>query len=303
MKRQLWMLLLAGIVGAPTAQGALVNRYSFNDGTANDSVSGQNGIVYGSNASVAGGELILANNPSPSSNSNNDGTGAGGWVDLPNGLVSAAATGGASAQVSIELWVTMRSNGDWRALLSAGRSNGGEGISDSAGGRPYIQIIPRTGDGGRGNDFRVTTSSSAGEGPTTWVDDLGDADGTDLAIGSQEHIVAVLDQSGGLPGSLTVYRNGALMGNSGISGALDLLAFAPDELNVWLGRSQWNDGMVDANYDEVRIYNTALSAAQALDNFTAGPNVVLGPVVPEPTCLVLAIAALAGGKGIRRFGA
>ena len=281
VRTALCVALAGAAIFASQASAAISNRYSFNDGTANDSVSGQNGIVYGTNASFSGGELNLANNPSPGSNSNNDGTGAGGWVDLPNGLVSAAAAGGASGQVSIEMWVTMNSNGNWRALFSAGRSNGGEGISDSAGGQPYVQIIPRTGDGGRGNDFRVTTSSSAGEGPTTWVDDLGDGNGTDLQIGRKEHVLAVLDQSGGLPGSLTVYRNGALMGTSGISGALDLVNFAADEVNVWLGRSQWNDGMVDARFDELRIYNTAVTPQQALANAVFGPNVTNAAAIPS----------------------
>ena len=45
------------VVYVPTA---LVHRYSFNDGTANDSVGGANGTLHG-NATISGGQLVLPN--------------------------------------------------------------------------------------------------------------------------------------------------------------------------------------------------------------------------------------------------
>lgn len=281
MKRQLWLLAGLAVLCAGSAEAALTNRYSFNDGTANDSVGSANGTVVGTNGSISGGQLVLANTGQGSQNPG----AAGAFLDLPNGLISnAAATSGA---VTVEMWITMQSHRDWAAAFSAGTSINGENTSDCCNDdQPYIQIIPRSGDGGQGNDVRVTSNSFGG--PEGWVDDLGAANGTDLAIGQQEHLVSVFDQSGGLPGSITVYRNGSLMGTATIAANLDLKTFlrannTGGDHNVWLGRSQWPDSLVDASYDEVRIYNGALTADQAAANFRVGPNTI----VPEPASLVL----------------
>ncbi len=217
MKRQLWNLA-AILLCASAAQGALVNRYSFNDGTANDSVGSANGTLVGTNGSISGGQLILDNNGEGSQNPG----AAGAFLDLPNGLISSAAT--PAGAVTVEMWITMRQNRDWAAAFSAGISVNGENTSDCCNGdEPYIQIIPRTGDGGQGNDVRSTTNSfGGGEG---FVDDLGAGNGTDLTVGVEEHLVSIFDQSGGLPGSVTVYRNGALMGTNPIAANLDLKTF------------------------------------------------------------------------------
>jgi hypothetical protein len=105
----------------------------------------------------------------------------------------------------------------------------------------------------------------------------------------------VFDQSGGLPGSITVYRNGSLMGTAPISANLDLKTFLRADAtggdhNVWLGRSQWPDSLAEASYDEVRIYSHALSADEATANFRAGANTI----VPEPASLVLIGLAACG---------
>jgi hypothetical protein len=194
----------------------------------------------------------------------------------------------------------MQTNRDWAAAFSAGTSIHNENTSDCCNDdQPYIQIIPRTGDGGQGNDVRVTTNSYGG--PEGWVDDLGPANGTDLTVGQQEHLVSVFDQSGGMPGTITVYRNGALMGTANIAANLDLKTFlradnSGGDVNVWIGRSQWPDSLLAASVNELRIYNSALSAAQALVNFNAGPDAV----VPEPGTIALATLAVIGSAVLRR---
>jgi hypothetical protein len=294
MKRQLWTLASLAVLWATTAEAALTHRYSFNDGTANDSVAGANGVLFGSNGSISGGQLILANTGEGSQNPGS----AGAYLDLPNGLISSSAAAGGA--VTVEMWLTMQTNRDWAAAFTAGTSIHNENTSDCCNDdQPYIQIIPRSGDGGQGNDVRVTTNSYGG--PESWVDDNGPANGTDLAIGQQEHLVSVFDQSGGLPGILTVYRNGALMGTAPIAANLDIKNFfradnSGGDVNIWLGRSQWPDSLMAGSFDELRIYNSALSAAQAQANFLAGPN----GAVPEPSALMLALAAGSFGLLIRR---
>jgi len=143
---------------ASPAFAVLTNKYTFNDGTANDSVGGQNGTVFGTNGSFSNGQLVLANT---GEGSQNPGT-TGAYLDLPNHLISNAALSGGTNSVSVELWITMLQNRDWAAAFTAGNSIHGENTSDCCNDdQPYVQLIPRTGDGGQGNDVRFTTNSYA----------------------------------------------------------------------------------------------------------------------------------------------
>lgn len=285
---------------ATTASAALVHRYSF-DSNANDSVGTANGTVMGNTASFVGGQIVLDNSSNTGSGAFNNGAtpAAGAFVDFPNFTFSNAARAGTYGAVSVELWVTMKTNRDWSALFSAGISSGLEG--NSGGGNdnfPYVQMVPRA--GADGNDFRVTTNGVAS--PESFVDP---ADATDLQVGVEEHVIAVFDQSGGLPGTLTVYRNGTQYGTTvPIATNLDIAAMATAfpittaaDVNIWLGRSQWPDSLLDASVNELRIYSHAVGAVQAASNNAAGPN-VLG--VPEPTSCALALAGLAGVAWRRR---
>ena len=214
MRRQLLVGACAVALGASTASAALVHRYSF-ESDASDSIGTAHGTVMGNTASFVGGQIVLDNPTGTGSGDFNNGNipASGAFVDFPNFTFSKAAAADQYGAVSVELWVTMDQNRDWSALFSAGISSGLEG--NSGGGNdhfPYVQMVPRTGDGGAGNDFRVTTNGVAG--PESWVDAPGD--GTDLQPGVEEHLIAVFDQSGGLPGTLTVYRNGALYGTAPI---------------------------------------------------------------------------------------
>jgi hypothetical protein len=266
--------------GVTQASAAVTNKYTFNDGTANDSVGGQNATLFGTNGSITGGQLVLANTGEGSA-----APGAtGAYLNFPNGLITSAALGGTPGAVSVELWVTMLQNRNWSAAFTAGINSGGEDMSGGGGDEPYIQIIPRTGDGGLGNDFRVTANSYGGD--EGFIDDS-----TDLAVGVKEHIVAVFDQSGGLPGTVRAYRNGVLVPpvpTEGLGGALppnlDLTTFeradfTGGDVNIWLGRSQWGDELISARYDEVRIHNTALTQEEVTASKNLGPEAVALPVL------------------------
>ena len=53
---------------------------------------------------------------------------------------------------------------------------------------------------------------------------------------------------------------------------------------AWVGRSQWPDPVFDGLFNELRIYDDALSAAQVTTNFQLGPDTL----VPEPASVALA---------------
>ena len=275
------LLLSASVCAAAAAPAAaaLKHKYTFNNGNANDSIAAQNGTLFGTNGSYAGGQLVL--------NNTGEGSGApgtaGAYLDLPNNLISNAALSGGTNSVTVEFWITMLQNRDWAAAFTAGTSAGGEDVSSGGNGdAPYLQVIPRTGDGGQGNDVRVTTNSYAG--PEGFVDDLAAGNGTDLAVGVKEHLVSVFDQSAGLPGTLTVYRNGNVMGTAPMAANFDLTTFQCADFtgtdhNIWLGRSQWPDALVDASYDELRIYDSALTQSDVTTSFNIGPEPVPLPVL------------------------
>ena len=62
---------------ASPAFAVITNKYTFNDGTANDSIGGQNGTLFGTNGSFSNGQLVLANT---GEGSQNPGTTGASWT-------------------------------------------------------------------------------------------------------------------------------------------------------------------------------------------------------------------------------
>ncbi len=78
-------LLVVGsvcVTSASPALAAVTNLYTFNDGTALDSVGGQNGTLFGTNGSITGGQLVLDNNGE-----------GGAEIQAPLALISISRTG------------------------------------------------------------------------------------------------------------------------------------------------------------------------------------------------------------------
>ena len=119
-----------------------------------------------------------------------------------------------------------------------------------------------------------------------------------LSTGTEHQVVAVwneTDTTDGPTGTQYLYLDGVLVGHSAIRSGISLATLS--DVNNWLGRSQWPDPLIDAKYDDFRIFNTALSAQDVVTDFNAGPNQV---GVPEPSVVAIAMTAACLGLARRR---
>jgi len=277
MARLLAAAASLAICAAP-ARAVLVNKYTFNNNTANDSVGIDHGVVVDNTgiSTFTGGAINLTANGTGGTVANSNQnfslpTTVGAYVDLPNGVFTSAVTGGVPGQVTLEIWATPQENRNWARLVDMGTSDGGENISGGAPGASYVIILPQNGINGQA---AASTHNASGE-PFAFA-------GAPLTPNVKHHMVAVYDQfdtAGGAnpDGTLRLYvNNGAPVAVPFAPGfALDLV----NDVNNWLGRAQWPDPLFDGLIDEFRIYSHALSAAEVASSFMMGPEPAPLPVL------------------------
>ncbi len=280
VERKLIVSAVAALLVPAAAGAALVHHYDFN-GNVNDVVGSANGNLVdpGNIASFSGGMLNL---PNSGAGSNQSPFTTGAYVNLPNGIISSLGN-----QATFETWINMNSNRDWAEIYSFGTSDAGEDQSSGAQNSRYMTLIPQN---GQNHLLRLTHRSigSPGDPAESFVDGA-----SALSTGTEHQVVAVWNESDttdGPTGTQYLYLDGALVGHSAIRAGISLATLT--DVNNWLGRSQWPDPLIDAKYDDFRIFNTALSAQDVQTDFVAGPNVV---GVHEPT--TFALASL-GGIGL-----
>lgn len=277
------ILAAAGLPGR--AGAALVHRYDFN-GNVNDIVGTANGDLVdpGNVATFAGGMLNL---PGGGANSNQTPFATGAYVNLPNGIISSLGN-----QATFETWINMNANRNWAEIWSFGKSDAGEDVASGAPNSRYITLIPQN---GANQKLRLTHRSVGGTGDP--AENFVDGSSA-LSTGTEHQVVAVwneTDTTDGPTGTQYLYLDGVLVGHSAIRSGISLATLS--DVNNWLGRSQWPDPLIDAKYDDFRIFNTALSAQDVVTDFNAGPNQV---GVPEPSVVAIAMTAACLGLARRR---
>jgi hypothetical protein len=97
------LILLLFVAVAVSAQADITHRYSFNDGTANDSIGTANGTLV-NGATASGGKLVLANNGV----NNNPATGQ--YVSLPSNILN-------TRDFTVESWFTWNGGNPWQRIL------------------------------------------------------------------------------------------------------------------------------------------------------------------------------------------
>lgn len=232
-----------------------IHRYSFNEEAAadaagltfNDSVGTAHGTVLGAGASFSGTRLAL------SGGSNAD----AGYGDLPNGLVSAnSANNGGSGQITVEGWVRVTGDQAWSRVFDFGVGSVGEVTGPQAGVGPGLGSLFYTAQVGADLDNHRTEVSGPGAntpGGTT--------------PGQDFHFAVTWDET---TREVRTYENGVLQ--NAFTAAVAMSAI--NDVNAWLGRSQFDDLNMQGEFDEFRIYDRVLTPREVAGNFGAGPDVV-----------------------------
>jgi hypothetical protein len=179
-----------------------------------------------------------------------------GYVNLPNGLISGLPS------VTFEAWIRWAgpAESSWQRILDVGRNS-----ATDAGGNPaedmylnpglsYLYLSPRSG----ANTYRFAIKQ--GDGPELPV-----LDAPALPVNVDVHCAVAYDTAAG---AVRLYRDGQRVATGPITHPLSVL----EDINVYLGRSQWTDPYFAGEFDEVRIYQGALSDADIAATFAAGPD-------------------------------
>jgi hypothetical protein len=267
--RRVYVLCVASvfILSARPAPAALTHRYSFNDGTADDSVGNAHGVLV-NGAKVQNRQLVF--DPLVNNGRNNNVL-TGQYLDLPNNIARSTA-------LTVEVWTTFRGGDAWQRIVDFGNNSTGRELNpgDPASGYYGIGFIMLT-PNNRFDDpiAQISLNSSGGAGDTDLVGAV-----NPLSRNVQHHIVFTHDPAVHLE---TLSIDGVRVGN----GTARVNPALSNYANYWIGRSNFQaDPFYNGTINELRIYNHALTQPDITRNGRLGPD-----VLPEPgpaTLLLLA---------------
>ena len=222
----------------------LQHQWSFNESggtTAVDSISSSNITLLGG-TSLGGGVLTLPG-------------GAGNYAQFPNGILSSY-----SNSITIETWFTDNGGLTWARPWSFGGSTAGPNNNFIHGN--YIDLIPTAGNangfnGGFWTEFNHNGNTDA-------------VSPTPLPTGTEEHVIVTYEV---WSQTVRLYLNGAQVAMA------TNVTFTPASLgftyNNFLGLDQYNDPIFNGTFDEMRIWNGAVTPLYSLVAAAAGPGVVI----------------------------
>lgn len=225
--------------GSPTAL-QLLHRYSFSESvgsvTTTDSVGDADGDVVGGAVFSGDGKLTL--------------NGTDAYVNLPNGMISVLSN------ATFEAWVYWTGNRAWERVFDFGSNAGGEDAQGT--GDTYLLVTPQAGSGFARATITITSNSAGSETPIL-------EDTAALPRNAWTHVALSYDITSGVA---RFYINGRKVSAGVASIALSGL----NDINNWLGRSNWPDPYFTGQFDEFRIYEGALLDSQVAATYAAGPD-------------------------------
>ncbi|MES2438257.1 MAG: PQQ-dependent sugar dehydrogenase [Verrucomicrobiota bacterium] len=278
------MIAFCGWMAAVPATASITNRWSFSNangsaaaGTAiTDSVGGQNALVRGIGGNFNAGALTLPG----TTNGNQTPAAISAYVDLPNGIISS------KTNLTVEIWATPVSNKNWQRLIDFGRTDLTGNAAAQGAGAAAGEILPTAtvASGGTSSSDNLMLAINRGTAANTQklVGRINGAaeigSDSDLTLNATQYhfVVRFTDGAGGYGaagGQIAWYLNGTLAATADVNFKLSAI----EDVNNWLGRSQYSgDSNTNAAYNEVRLYDHAMSASEITASFNAGPN----PAIP-----------------------
>ncbi|MDD9940955.1 MAG: LamG domain-containing protein [Myxococcales bacterium] len=223
--------------GVDNMGSSLVVRYDFTGTgtTVHDRIGSADALVLGGASLTGAGTLEL--------------DGQDDYVNMPNGLVSPLNG------LTIMAWVEWSGGICWQRVFDFGSNDGGEDAVGNA--HTSLFLTPLT-CGGRG-----TAAVALEVGASSYMIY---AD-TPLASERMMQVTVTVDPAGE---RTRLYVDGQRV----VDAPVLLPIGAIDDVNAWLGRSQWSqDHHFRGRYEEFRIYNRALSARDIREAYERGPDV------------------------------
>ena len=230
-----------------------VHSYTFEDGTANDSVGQAHGTLIGG-AEIIDGALVNAAQD--------------GWMEMPGDVIAMNTFD----EVTIEAWYTPEegANEGFTMLASFGLTNPD---ADWMGVDYFMMTSARGDDVSR-------AAISIGNYSDPWATESL-VNGPEYDDGILHHMVATLTAD-----AIVFYIDGVLMGSAALAGDNHIEGISQD--SAYLARGSYGqDPEWIGSIEEFNIYNVALSAKQVAAKYAAGftkpevENLVLNPSFEE----------------------
>jgi len=243
---------------------ALQHQWSFNESggtTAADSVGAANVTLLGA-TSLGGGVLTLPG-------------GGGNYAKFPDGILSS------NNSVTIETWLTDNAGQTWSRAWSFGGSVtvAGDLIQNS-----YIDLIPKSGPGAMWAEFRAGI-------PNITTYDAANGGNQALPTGQATYVTLTYNAQNQ---TCTMYSNGVVAGT--LTGITITPASLGNALNNYIGLDQWNDAVFNGTFDEMRIWDGAVTPAYVLAAAAAGPGVVITNLTPQSLSVSVTTASMIGSQ-------
>lgn len=247
----------------PNGVDGLIHRYSFsetNGTTIADSVGGANGQIIvpgggGGSHSLGNGQLRLFGGAKNTSD----------YAALPAGLLTGLNS------VSIEVWATPVTAMNWSRIWDFG-----SGVDNV--GTFFLSFVQGTDINAQRMEFTPYTINST----------------LPTVLNQQYHYVGIWSATGGPSGGgrMAWYRDGVLAGelDTGTTTIADV-----NDSAFWIGRSSWPDNTANALFNELRIYNRALTPGEINFNRLNGPDSV---TIPPTETVADAVTLNPGAKAL-----
>jgi uncharacterized protein YjdB len=243
----------------------LQHEWSFNESggtTAADSVGGANITLLGA-TSLGGGVLTLPG-------------GSGNYASLPAGILSS------NNSITIETWLTDNGGQTWARAWSFG---GSVTVADDLIQNNYIDLIPKAGGpGGLWTEFKAGI-------PAITTEDVINAGNLALPTATEQCITVTYNAQNQ---TCIMYSNGAVAAT--LTGVTITPASLGNTLNNYLGKDEYNDSIFNGTFDEMRIWDGALTPVYALASAAAGPNVVITNTTPQSLSVSVASTTMLGSQ-------